>query len=62
MHFAFEDHIEYMKAGDSVYYNSSKPHGMIAVGGQDCVFLAVVMKGAGGMKAELSLRLGDLKI
>ncbi len=45
MHFAFEDHIEYMKAGDSVYYNSSKPHGMIAVGGQDCVFLAVVMKG-----------------
>jgi mannose-6-phosphate isomerase-like protein (cupin superfamily) len=44
MHFAFEDHIEVMEAGDSVYYNSGRPHGMIATGGQECVFLAVVMK------------------
>jgi quercetin dioxygenase-like cupin family protein/DNA-binding XRE family transcriptional regulator len=44
LHFAFEDHIEVMREGDSVYYNSGRPHGMIAAGGQDCLFLAVVMK------------------
>ena len=32
------DHIEYLKEGDSIYYNSSTPLGMIAVGGKDCVF------------------------
>ena len=31
--------------GDSIYYNSSTPHGMIAVEGKDCVFCAVVMNG-----------------
>ena len=31
--------------GDSIYYNSSTPHGMIAVDGKDCVFCAVVMSG-----------------
>ena len=36
---------EYLEAGDSIYYNSDRPHGMIAVGGEDCVFLAVVMHG-----------------
>ena len=30
---------------DSIYYNSSTPHGMIAVEGKDCVFCAVVMNG-----------------
>ncbi|MEG1743723.1 MAG: AMP-binding protein, partial [Clostridia bacterium] len=38
-----DDHIEILSAGDSVYYDSSHQHGMIAVGG-DCVFLAVVFK------------------
>ena len=33
-----------MNPGDTVYYDSSHPHGMIAVGGEDCVFLAVVFK------------------
>jgi acetyl-CoA synthetase len=36
-------HEETMRAGDSVYYDSSKPHGMVAVGGTPCVFLAIVM-------------------
>ncbi|MBR6391645.1 MAG: helix-turn-helix transcriptional regulator, partial [Eubacterium sp.] len=31
--------------GDSIYYNSSTPHGMIAIDGKDCVFLAVVLPG-----------------
>lgn len=44
MHFAYEDHIEVLEAGDSVYYNSERPHGMIATGGKDCTFLAIVMK------------------
>ena len=39
------DHIEVLHEGDSIFYNSSAPHGMIAAGGQDCVFVAVVMNG-----------------
>ena len=31
--------------GDSIYYNSSTPHGMIAVDGKDCTFIAVVLPG-----------------
>ncbi len=41
---ALGDHIDIMNPGDSVYYDSSHPHGMIAVGGEDCTFLAVVFK------------------
>ena len=36
---------EVLHAGDSIYYNSSTPHGMIAVEGADCVFCAVVLPG-----------------
>ncbi len=39
------NHIEILNEGDSIYYNSSTPHGMIAVGGSDCVFCAVVLPG-----------------
>ncbi len=39
------DHIEVLEEGDSIYYNSSTPHGMIAVDGKECVFCAVVMSG-----------------
>ena len=39
------EHTEVLEEGDSIYYNSSTPHGMIAVGGKDCVFCAVVMSG-----------------
>ena len=39
------DNIEYLSEGDSIYYNSSEPHGMIAVDGKDCLFLAVVLPG-----------------
>ncbi len=36
---------EVLHEGDSIYYNSSTPHGMIAVDGEDCVFCAVVLPG-----------------
>ena len=36
-------HEEVLNEGDSIFYKSSTPHGMIAVGGQDAVFLSVVM-------------------
>ncbi len=39
------DHVEVLSEGDSIYYNSSMPHGMIAVDGKNCTFLAVVMSG-----------------
>ena len=37
------DHEEVLREGDSIFYKSSTPHGMIAVDGQDCVFLAMIM-------------------
>ncbi|MBQ6931011.1 MAG: AMP-binding protein [Clostridia bacterium] len=37
------DHVEILHEGDSIFYKSSIPHGMIAVDGEDCLFLAVVM-------------------
>ncbi len=40
------DNVEYLSEGDSIYYNSSTPHGMIAVDGRDCLFVAVVLPGA----------------
>ena len=39
------EHVEVLSEGDSIYYNSSLPHGMIAVDGKDCTFVAVVMSG-----------------
>nr|MCR4885839.1 AMP-binding protein [Clostridiales bacterium] len=38
-------HVELLREGDSIYYDSSTPHGMIAAEGGDCVFLAVVLPG-----------------
>ena len=39
------NHTEVLEEGDSIYYNSSIPHGMIAVEGKACTFVAVVMSG-----------------
>ncbi len=46
-------HIEYLGVGDSIYYNSSTPHGMIAVDGEDCLFMAVVLPGEGSLSDDL---------
>ncbi|MBQ3015669.1 MAG: AMP-binding protein [Clostridia bacterium] len=37
------DREEVLREGDSVFFKSSTPHGMIAIDGKDCVFLAMVM-------------------
>lgn len=42
--FAYEDHVEILEPGDLLMYDSSRGHGMIAIDGEPCVFLAVVMK------------------
>ena len=36
---------EVLHEGDCIYYNSSTPHGMIAIDGTDCLFVAVVLPG-----------------
>ncbi len=38
------DHKEVLGPGDSIYYDSDTPHGMIAVNGKDCKFYAIVLK------------------
>ncbi|NMB30669.1 MAG: helix-turn-helix transcriptional regulator [Clostridiales bacterium] len=35
---------EVLKEGDAIYYDSSTKHGMIATGGEDCEFLAILIK------------------
>ena len=44
---------ELLHEGDSIFYNSSTPHGMIAVNGADCVFLAVVLPGEETKEADV---------
>lgn len=41
--FQIGSHIEVLNEGDCAYYDSKNPHGMIAVGGEDCTFLAVLI-------------------
>lgn len=35
---------EILRAGDTAYYDSGQPHGMIAVGGKACKFIAIVLR------------------
>ena len=42
------DHVETLEEGDSIYYKSSTPHGMIAATPAGVTFLAMVMAGEGG--------------
>ena len=37
------EHEEVLHEGDSIFFKSSTPHGQVAVGGKDCVFLAMIM-------------------
>lgn len=41
---ALEGHIEVLGEGDSIYYDSGHKHGMIAIGGSECQFMAIVIK------------------
>ncbi len=47
-------HTEILNPGDSIYYRSSNPHGMIAVDGQDCTFIAVVIPGDEAVEENLT--------
>lgn len=45
LRFAYEGgHVEELSAGDTLYYDSGRGHGMIAVGSEPCTFLAIVLK------------------
>ncbi len=44
MRFAYETHVEELGPGDTLMYDSGRGHGMIAIGGEPCTFLAIVMK------------------
>ncbi len=48
------NHKEVLGPGDSIYYDSDTPHGMIAVNGKDCVFYAIVLNPTGEPIPELS--------
>ena len=37
------EHEEVLNEGDSIFYKSSTPHGMIAINGQNAVFLSMIM-------------------
>lgn len=47
------EHFEILEPGDSIYYDSAIPHGMIAVGGKDCTFYAIVLNPTGEPIPEL---------
>ena len=46
------EHKEVLGPGDSIYYNSDTPHGMIAVNGKDCTFYAIVLKSDGSIAED----------
>ena len=43
---------EILHAGDTIYYDSSTPHGMIAVEGEDCAFYAIVLSNSAAREGE----------
>ena len=45
-------HTEILHAGDTIYYDSSTPHGMIAVDGEDCAFYAIVLSNSAARENE----------
>ncbi len=45
---------EVLHAGDCIYYDSSTPHGMIAVDGEDCAFYAIVLRNQAAREGEQS--------
>ena len=46
-------HKETLGPGDSIYFDSKTPHGMVATGGEDCVFYAIVLNPSGEPIPEL---------
>ena len=48
------EHISVLNPGDSIYYDSGTPHGMVASGGKDCLFYAIVLNPSGEPIPELT--------
>ncbi|MDR1939792.1 MAG: AMP-binding protein [Clostridiales bacterium] len=48
-----DSYTEILNPGDSIYYDSAKNHGMIAVDGEDCRFIAVVIPPKGKDLSEM---------
>ncbi|MBQ8004433.1 MAG: AMP-binding protein, partial [Oscillospiraceae bacterium] len=48
------EHRETLGPGDSIYFDSNTPHGMIAVNGRDCIFYAIVLNPSGEPIPELA--------
>ena len=51
---------EVLHAGDCIYYDSSIPHGMIAVDGEDCAFYAVVLSNSAAREGEQAAAVATL--
>ncbi len=45
-------HVEVLHPGDTIYYDSSKPHGMVAAEGEDCAFYAIVLSNSAAREGE----------
>ena len=43
---------EILYPGDTIYYDSSTPHGMVAVDGEDCAFYAIVLSNSAAREGE----------
>ena len=54
------DHSVTLNEGDSIYYDSATPHGMVAIGGKDCVFYAIVLNPSGAPIPELAEKTGEV--
>ena len=46
------NHSEILNPGDTIYYDSATPHGMVAVGGSDCAFYAIVLSNSAAREGE----------
>ncbi len=46
------EHTEVLNPGDCIYYDSGTPHGMVAVGGEDCSFYAIVLRNQAAREGE----------
>ena len=54
-------HTEVLHAGDSIYYNSNAPHGMVAVEGTNCEFYAIVLSDNGEEKEDNAVEIANPK-
>ena len=50
---------EILGPGDCIYYDSGTPHGMIAVGGTDCSFYAIVLRNQAAREGEQAAELSS---